>query len=633
MFLLRTCLLLLFLAGIKPVFGQAGGAAGAPEIPPASAASPKRIEVYYDSDKKLIKEVFWVSDTLKMELEGPYTAYFASGSLKEKGQYAANVAVGFWEYFYESGTPKMKGELKDGANWGHWKYFFENGKLSMEGAIFDGRRQGDWIYYFEGGSIKRRGKYLDNKKVGIWNYFYESQEGSYGPLKAQAFYENGVGTYKEFYPNSGLKAEGLYEDGKSIGAWTYYHANGQPQAKGNYADGLRTGVWEYFHEEGYLAAKGNYDEGQRQGRWEFYNANGSLSSEGEMQEGKKEGYWKLYTQWGDFRGEGNFVKGEGEYKEFHENGRLKTIGTISNDLNQGEWLYYYEDGRLEGRADFIDGRGYYKGYYPNGTLNMEGEVLNGQRIGIWKMYKPDGELSGFYKVFYENEKPVYKIIEDEQKENEREQTGLPEYRFRVRSFRNFKPQINEFKALIVGCNPVATAFGSFPLSLEYYIQERLGYELQFTFIRKPFFDRHQSLQIGKEHARGFSFALRQKFYQQEDKLGMFYYGHELRVSPVSHYVNVLQAGIISDDPLQLDQLKLEYSVLFGNRLTHDAARKGFTLDVFVGLGVGYVFVNERYESTEPAFSTYFKGLRSEGLSVPVRLGFNIGYALNRLKRF
>lgn len=612
-----------------PVAGQQGG--GVLSRNEQSSGSPKRIEVYYDSDQKLLKESFYVKDTLSMELDGPYLAYYASGSLKEKGQYSNNIATGYWEYFYESGNPKMEGELKEGSNWGHWKYYYEGGKLSMEGPIYDGRRQDEWIFYYENGSVKQRGKYLDNKKVGIWNYLYESQEGLYGPLRAQAFYENGVGTYKEFYPNSGLKAEGLYVDGRSEGLWTFYHPNGKPQAKGNYAGGLRVGKWEYYHEDGNLSAAGNFAEGLRQGQWEFYNANGSLSSQGEMKEGKKEGYWKLYNQWGEFRGEGNFVKGEGEYKEFYESGRLKTLGTIRNDQNEGEWLYYYEDGRLEGKAQFTAGKGYYTGYYPDGSLNMEGAVENGQRVGIWKMYKPTGELSGFYKVYYENEKPVYKIVE-EKPEGSRETVGLPEYRFRVRTFRNFKPQINEFKALIVAANPLATPLGSMPVSVEYYIQERLGYDLQFTFIRSPFFESHSSLQPGKEYEKGFSFALKQKFYQPEDKLGMFYYGHELRVSPIHHFVNLMEGGSLRDEPLQADELKLEYSILFGNRLTKDASTKGWTADLFVGLGVGYRFVNERFDEANGAYNSYFETIRENRLTIPIRVGLNMGYALNRLKR-
>lgn len=599
-------------------------------LPLIGAAQSQKVVVYYDANQKMVKEVYYVRDTISMQLEGPYFAYYSSGQLKEKGSYHQNQATGYWEYFYENGNPKMRGELKEGSNFGHWQYFYENGNLSMEGPIFDGQRQDSWTHYYENGSIKRRGKYLNNKMVGTWNYFYENQQGGYGHLKAQAFYQDGKGVYKEFYPNGGLKAEGLHVDGRSEDEWIYYHPNGKVEAKGPYKNGVRNGKWEYFHQNGNKAAEGYYKNGLRDGNWAFFHENGVLSSEGKLQEGQKDGYWRLYNRWGDFRGEGNFVKGEGEFKEFYESGRIKTEGYIKNDQNQGEWKYYYENGRLEGKAFFKNGRGHYTGFYPDGTINMEGEIEDGQRIGIWKMYKEDGEFSGFYKVYYENHQPVYKIVGQEPEED-RSSADKPEFRFKVRKFRNFKPQINEFKALIVATNPLATFTGSVPVSLEYYIQERLGYDLQLTYLNDPFFIRHRSLGLNRDYLQGFSFALKQKFYQPEDKLGMFYYGHEFRVSPVRHYRHTGISFVGDLGKARLDELKLEYSVIFGNRLTQDAGKSGFTVDVFLGLGAGYRFVSKNYQLQdlpEPIFTEFSKS----GLTVPIRFGFNMGYALNRLKR-
>jgi hypothetical protein len=174
--------------------------------------------------------------------------------------------------------------------------------------------------------------------------------------------------------------------------------------------------------------------------------------------------------------------------------------------------------------------------------------------------------------------------------------------------------------------------GSLPLSIEYYIQERLGYDLQLTLIHKPFFDSHKSMEAGKEYTQGYSVALRQKFYQPEDNLGMFYFGHELRVSPLKHFVNLPEGGFNSPDRLQLDALKLEYSVLFGNRLTRDASSKGWTIDLFVGLGFGYQFMNERFDAGNVTYQELFDDVHSNRLTIPIRLGVNFGYALNRLKR-
>jgi antitoxin component YwqK of YwqJK toxin-antitoxin module len=593
-----------------------------------SYAQNKRVEVFYDARQKIPKQIFYVSDTLSMELDGPYSAYYMNGKLKEKGQYQRDTATGYWEYFYENGEPKMKGELKNGSNWGTWTYYFESGSPSMEGPIFDGMRQGDWVHYYESGSVKRKGRYLDNKTVGIWNYFYESPTEKYGSLKAQAFYENGIGSYKEFYPDEGVKAEGLYIDGKSEGNWTYYYKDGTVEASGEFRDGLRNGIWKFYHENGELSATGKYREGIRQGDWKFYNDNGTLSSEGKILNGEKEGFWQVYDQFGEFKGEGNFVKGEGQYKEFYESGKIKTVGTIQNDKFEGEWEYYYENGRLEGKAHFKDGKGYYYGYYPDGTLNMEGEVENGKRVGTWKMYKPGGELSGYYKVFYEENQPVYRIVEEKEPPKEdKSNYDLPGYRFPTRGFRYFRPQINEFKAMIVGTNPFGSLLGNWPLNVEYYIQERLGYELQVSYLRSPFYHRHSPMVIGDTYYQGISVAMRQKFYQPDNKLGMVWFGHELRASPVQ-YASAYQAGNGNYSKAEVESIKMEYSLLIGDRISENSAGKGWTVDVFAGIGIGYQFVGS---ISNNAPDGVLSEVRDKNLTLPIRVGFTIGYAFDRIK--
>ena len=594
------------------------------------AQKPYRIEVFYDDEQKMPKEVFYVSDTLSMQLNGEYKAFFTNGKLKEQGQYRNDTATGQWSYFYETGQPKMKGELKNGSNWGEWLYYYENGLPSMQGPIYDGKRQGDWTHYYENGSIKRKGRYLDNKPVGIWNYFYESASSGLGSLKAQAFYENGVGTYKEFYPDEGKKAEGLYIDGKSEGEWTYYYKNGKKEAEGFYQDGVRSGKWVFYHQNGKIEAVGEYQNGVRQGEWKYYNDNGTLSSKGQILDDKKEGSWQVYDQFGEFKGEGNFLKGEGEYKEYYENGRVKTVGQISNDKFEGEWLYFFEDGRLEGKAQFTDGKGYYYGYYPDGALNMEGEVENGKRTGTWKMYDPDGNLSGYYKVYYENNQPVYQITAKENtSEEEKQNYELPNYRFPTRGFRYFRPQINEFKALIIGTNPLASLMNNWPLSVEYYIQERLGYELRLSYIRNPFYQQHKDLIIGEEYYQGFSVALRQKFYQPDNKLGMVWFGHELRGTPLK------STAIYQDSSpdakratSSVESIRLEYSILVGDRISESPSSKGWTVDFFAGLGIGYQFAGSIPNSLPENSLT---DERENRLTLPIRLGVSFGYAFDRIK--
>ena len=112
---------------------------------------------------------------------------------------------------------------------------------------------------------------------------------------------------------------------------------------------------------------------------------------------------------------------------------------------------------------------------------------------------------------------------------------------RKRRSGNFRPQVNEFKGIIVAFNPVSTAFGSIPFSVEYYLQERLGYELQFSILRDPFFTSDGNVKINDVYDRGYSLALRQKLYSPDRRLGMLYFGHELRFSTIDHFSNIIDS--------------------------------------------------------------------------------------------
>ena len=64
----------------------------------------------------------------------------------------------------------------------------------------------------------------------------------------------------------------------------------------------------------------------------------------------------------------------------------------------------------------------------------------------------------------------------------------------------------------------------FPLSVEYYLQERMGYELQMTYLRDPFFSSLNSVNINTVFMEGVGLQFRQKFYQRDEPFGMLYFG-------------------------------------------------------------------------------------------------------------
>jgi len=592
-------------------------------IPTVVFPQEQNVTTYFDQELKKKKEEYFLKPGTQL-LEGSYTSYYVNGQVKEQGYYLSNEPMGFWEYFFENGNMKMTGEIRNGRNYGNWQFFYENGNSSMEGDLFNGTREGIWQYYFENGALKARGEFEGGNRILIWNWFYEE-----GQLKSQIYYQDGRGTYKEFYNSSKLKAAGIKINDKNEGAWEYYYENGMIQGRGGYIQGKKEGLWEFKYPNGVVSARGTYKNGLSEGEWAYFNEGGILTSQGAERAGRKDGYWHLFYEDGSIKGRGLFKNGEGFYKEYYENGSLKISGLVKNGVNQGKWLYYYEDGILEGESRFVNGTGDYQGFYKDGALKMEGTLEDGAKTGIWTLYHNDGSIAGYYKTYYEDNKPIFRVIED--KPNPIDTTKLvydkPEYLFRKKRIRYFRPKVNEFRGIIVGFNPVSMVIGNIPFTFEYYMQERLGYELQYSIIRDPFFTSDASVRFNDVYDRGYSLAIRQKLYHPDRRMGMLYFGHELRFTTVNHFANIVDSlGVANSTVIGAEEKRFEYSLLAGYRFVKDAGGAGITIDAFIGVGIGYRDFDADYPDREE-FDEIFKDLDKDKLSIPFRFGINIGYML------
>ncbi len=582
------------------------------------------MEHWFDEGKTQIKEKYHITDSATAILNGPYYSYFQSGKLESSGYYKNNIPDSLWTYYYENGNMKMQGSLQNGSNAGIWNYYYENGTLSMKGAIFDNIREGKWEYFFENGQLKLEGQFKNDQKDGIWNYFYED-----GSLKAQAFYKQNRGWYKEFYPNEKLKAEGLNINGKSDSTWSFYHESGTLKAMGNYEQGMRVGQWVFYHENGVKSAEGNYTDGTREGKWSFFHENGEISSEGALREDKKEGYWKIFNDEGRFIAEGIFEDDDGEYKEYYESGKLKATGQIENGKNNGKWLYYFETGDLEGECLYDHGSGNYVGYYTDGTVKMKGPVKDGVNTGVWELYNGDGSLAGYYRPYYEDNKPIYKLVEPGQAE--RVDYTKPEYKYKNYKLRYFDAVINEYRGIIIGTNPLATFLGNLPASVEYYFQERLGYELQVRWLNDPFYKNKTKIEPGQLYKKGFDIAIKQKFYNPDGRFGMFYFGHEVRVTSLRHMSNVIDstASYQPQITIQAPETKFEYSFIIGDRwmtIYGERWRRnsiGITLDIYGGLGFGYRLLEKSYPN-KPEYDAIFEDVNDSNFAFSPRLGLHLG---------
>ncbi|MEM7552026.1 MAG: membrane-binding protein [Bacteroidota bacterium] len=590
--------------------------------------SQPQIVTYYDPDSTRVKEQIQVKSIQNPIREGSYRSYFYSGKLKSEGFYVNNKPAGIWTYYFENGNPKMEGEIRNLSNFGHWVYYHENGRKKMEGKMIEGKRDGPWKFYYETGEQKSEGEFLNGIREGLWSYFYEQ-----GELKAQAFYRNGRGLYKEFYTTGEVKMQGLNVSGKSDSVWRFYFETGGIKAEGPYEKGLREGFWKYYHPNGQLAAQGTFIDGQEQGKWKYYYENGKLSSEGIEIDGKKEGYWKLYYETGELKGDGFYEKGSGKYKEYYESGKLKIDGFQKNGKNDGTWTYYYEEGEIEGKCDFVDGEGTFIGYYSDGSVKMEGKIKDDRKVGKWKLYNRDGTLAGYYNPVYEDNLPVYKVAEaKEAVVPPRIEYEKPEYRYKSRRTGYFTPRVNEYKAIILSGNPAWSGIGFIPFGIEYYIQERLGYELLVTYIRDPFFTSDANVDLNEDYQRGFSLAFRQKFYSDNSNWGMFYFGHQVSYTNINHSANILDSASMSvrDFTIQADENRYEYGIFIGDRIMKNASGGGFTIDLWIGGSIGYRNYQRRFEPS-PEKEILFNDLNKDNLSIQFNFGLNFGFAGPRRK--
>ena len=585
-----------------------------------SAFGQVEVRTYYDDEKQYLKEILTVSDSQSQVINGGYTLYYLDSGVQVKGQYQVGDPVGLWEYYYENGNLKMKGELRNNTNYGLWTFYYENGNISREGELYEGKREGGWKFYYESGLLKSMGNYKNSVVDGIWNYYYED-----GKLKGQAYYENGSGTYKEFYHSGSLKVEGTNHLGKSDGLWKYYYESSELQSEGHFVEGVRTGLWKFYHKNGSLAASGNFTEGRKLGSWKYYYPDGTLSSEGFEKNDQKDGFWKLYYETGELKGEGTYTEGNGDYKEFYPSGRLKIAGQLKEGKNHDSWTYYYEDGNIEGEADFFNGEGEYVGYYPDGTLKTRGFIKDDKKVGEWKLYDENGQLAGLYKPIYEDQPPVYKTSENIEEDSDRQRYEKPDYRFRNRKIRYFTPTINEYKGVVAAFNPLFMPINQFPFSIEYYTQERLGYEVQYIWYRDPFFKGPSKIDLNNNYSRGFGLKFRQKFYHREGTYGMPYFSHELSYTHQSHRADVIDStGLNSVNRLiTANENRYEYGITLGNRWVRNSGSGGYTVDLYVGVGIGVRDYQKNYD--ESGFDPIFEDVNQSKTSIPFIFGINFGF--------
>ncbi len=590
------------------------------------------MQTFYEVEGEPLKEEFEINS--KNQLDGVYISYFKDGTVKSKGFFSKNVSTGEWKYYFKSGELRMFGSVVNGKNEGLWQYFYESGGKKMEGYLSNGKRTGNWVVYSTNGFKQSEGKYENNARVGTWKYYASS-----GALKGTELILEDFSLYSEFYVNGGLKSKGKKFDNKKEGEWNYFYEDGSKEAKGIYKEGKKFGPWVYYNESGSIKAEGNFINDLTDGIWIHYYESGIIKTKGKLYKGQKDGEWSLYYVDGKLKGKASYELGDGVYEEYYKTGATKVKGKVVNGRNQGVWQYFYENGYLEGECNFRNGEGEFIGYYPPlsrkeikegllGAQKMKGFIQDDRKVGIWELYEKNGDLAGYYKPYYEGENEGFLLANDKEEQQalsaEKRKVRIGSYSYSSSGNRYFKSKLNEHRAYIINYNPIAVFYNIFPLGVEYYMNERLGYEVLFQYYKNPFLKDFENIEEGKTFSQGFSGSLRQKFYQKGTEFGVPYFGHEFRYTYLQHLTNINQAPVLG-----AYESKYEYSILIGFRYFKNQQDNGFAVDVFLGTGIGYRDFVKTYQSNR--VSDPFSNLNSNSLSLAIRVGFHLGYTFKTRK--
>ncbi len=598
----------------------------------STAMSQQLMHTYYELEGEPLKEEYRINN--KGELNGEYTSFFEDGAMKSKGFFSNNISTGEWSYYFSSGELRMVGNVNNGKNNGLWEYFYESGGKKMEGELVDGKRSGIWVIYNSNGAKQSEGRFDGNTRIGSWKYY-----GASGGLKAAEEIKDDYSNYTEYYISGEVKSSGKNFYGKKEGPWDYYFEDGSLQAKGVYREGKKFGAWKYYNESGSIKAEGNYINDLTDGIWIHYYESGGVKTKGKLYKGQKDGEWSLFYSDGKLKGEIEYELGNGVYKEYYRTGSLKVSGKVVNGRNQGAWQYFYESGYLEGECKFRNGEGEFLGYYPPitrkelkegllGKKKMKGVIRDDRKVGIWELYEQNGELAGYYKPYYEGENEGFWLANEEEEQKalsaKKRNVRIGSYSYKSSGNRYFRSKINEHRSYIINYNPVAVFYNMFPVTLEYYMNERLGYEVLLQYLRDPFLKEFSNIAEGRTYSQGFSASVRQKFYQRSTDFGVPYFAHELRYTVLQHSANINEKSVLGGI-----ESKYEYAVLIGVRYFKNMQDNGFTADVFLGAGMGYRNFKDTYSTIN--LNDPFKNLNTNSLSLSLRAGFHLGYTFKTRK--
>lgn len=310
---------------------------------------------------------------------------------------------GIWKYFYEDGTVRMEGNYKHGAEHGYFKEYDRGGNLLSTSKYAEGVKQEDVAElarlevrkdYYPGGGIRISATYnKEGKPEGVRREYAPD-----GSIERSYIFRNGI-----------LIGEGVVtEKGERDGSWKEYYDNGSLRAEGNYDKDLREGPWKFYHLNGKVEQEGTYVKGKPEGEWRWYYPGGEPLREETYYNGLLDGIMIEYDPDGNIVARGEYIEGLEEGPWYYRMGDSEIEGVYAAGLRNGLWKYVdLPSGmgrqkviRFEGRFIEDNPHGKHVFFWDNGNRKDEGSYNMGRKEGDWISYNYDG--TPFITVTFSN---------------------------------------------------------------------------------------------------------------------------------------------------------------------------------------------------------------------------------------
>src|ERR1035437_5523149 len=98
-----------------------------------SDSANRKVQTYYDKDKKVIKEKYQIKKTGNNTYkDGLYQIFFESGKLWQAGNYKNDSLYGIWDIYYANGQLKQTLNYLHGLRTGESKIYYDDGNLYQE---------------------------------------------------------------------------------------------------------------------------------------------------------------------------------------------------------------------------------------------------------------------------------------------------------------------------------------------------------------------------------------------------------------------------------------------------------------------------------------------------------------------